>query len=651
MGTSLRVSESTEELEMDSHRTRQSGPVSGGMRCLGALAIAVLIVASGLAAGILARNAAAQVPLKFTGWNGYQGNKVIYMTTGISSLNAYVISTVYAHATGTSRTIKDAVNVSAGQSPRTLPSDRVFHEYYDSTISNLIVDIPIAAAGAGQTFQTLACCTVVEPGSQKVNLAVSGAPSTMTTNIQTTFNSGINVTGPSLVGTTKSEALTNLALDAISFLPDAGFAIGVYQTMHDLESLSGVQTSKTGVSGTGAVYESFGVTGGTLIPGKKGQNVFTSQILVQLRIPSSAFSSQTMRLTLTGTNQLISCSGSGGNCKISSVNGGATASATVYVYPAVTVTGTVYAGGSPAANQVIDFTTANSQFILTYETKTDASGNYRWFAAPNTFYSLSAPYQSTFGAASASTGFTTPRSSSSMTANLVIPVSRISGQVKDATSAAPIQGASVQATSPGGTSATVSTDAGGNYALTVLATGTYSLTASASSHSSQTTPVTVSALNAAYTASFSLTYVGGGGCVARGTPILTPNGYVPIQDLKPGDAVMGYDFATGKLVAVTLLSARKSWQDSLVSINGGQLLLTAQDQPIFADHAGVVGWVRNPADLQLGDRIFNAVSGHWVRVWSVQPVYQRVEVYDVVTSGANNFVANGYLLDQKCVTC
>lgn len=139
----------------------------------------------------------------------------------------------------------------------------------------------------------------------------------------------------------------------------------------------------------------------------------------------------------------------------------------------------------------------------------------------------------------------------------------------------------------------------------------------------------------------------GGGCVAQGTPILTPTGAVPIEDLKKGDAVVGYDVAKGELVTVALISAHRSWQESLIRINGGQLLVTAVDQPIFALHGGVAGWVRDPQDLQVGDRIFNPVSGEWVLVTSVEPVHERILVYDVVTSGPNTFIANGFLLDKK----
>lgn len=141
--------------------------------------------------------------------------------------------------------------------------------------------------------------------------------------------------------------------------------------------------------------------------------------------------------------------------------------------------------------------------------------------------------------------------------------------------------------------------------------------------------------------------VGCGGCVAKGTPMLTDHGSVPIQKLNPGDTVMEYDFATQVLVAGTLRYANSTWENQLVDINNGMLRLTLTDQPIYVKTANWEGWLRDPQDLAVGDSIYNAVNNAWVPVTSIQIVQAHVLVYDVVTSGANNFIANGILLDRK----
>jgi len=51
--------------------------------------------------------------------------------------------------------------------------------------------------------------------------------------------------------------------------------------------------------------------------------------------------------------------------------------------------------------------------------------------------------------------------------------------------------------------------------------------------------------------------------------------------------------------------------------------------------------------VRAGDFIFDAVHGEWVLVSSLQVVADRTKVYDILTDGPNNFIANGFLLDRK----
>jgi hypothetical protein len=47
-----------------------------------------------------------------------------------------------------------------------------------------------------------------------------------------------------------------------------------------------------------------------------------------------------------------------------------------------------------------------------------------------------------------------------------------------------------------------------------------------------------------------------GGCVAQGTLILTPNGYVQVQNLRPGQSIEEYDFATRNPSRIGVREAR-----------------------------------------------------------------------------------------------
>jgi large repetitive protein len=163
---------------------------------------------------------------------------------------------------------------------------------------------------------------------------------------------------------------------------------------------------------------------------------------------------------------------------------------------------------------------------------------------------------------------------------------------------------------------------------------------------------------ATVTNSFSLTVVaassgggggggGGGGCVAYGTPILTPTGYVLVQDLHPGDAVMEYNFTSHSLMVGEFISGNTTNVSELIDVNNGQLYLTPTDQPIYIQNSTFTGWLHNPQNLTTADSIFDPMTNSWVHVFNVQLVQENTTVYDVITSGFNNFVANGFLLDVK----
>ncbi len=142
---------------------------------------------------------------------------------------------------------------------------------------------------------------------------------------------------------------------------------------------------------------------------------------------------------------------------------------------------------------------------------------------------------------------------------------------------------------------------------------------------------------------------GGGGCVAKDTPILTPSGYVAVQDLSPGDVVLGYDLQNRSIVNETLLANNWTHARNLIDINKGSLVVTAENQPLWTWSAAtnIISWVRDPQNLSVGDYLFNPVQGNWVPITHLGSVTQNAKVYDVVADGPNTFIANGILADVK----
>jgi hypothetical protein len=118
---------------------------------------------------------------------------------------------------------------------------------------------------------------------------------------------------------------------------------------------------------------------------------------------------------------------------------------------------------------------------------------------------------------------------------------------------------------------------------------------------------------------------------------------VPVQDVKPGDEIMGYDVQTGAFVVENVTSNNCTVVSEVLSINGGLLCVTPTDQPIYTDH----GWVVNPQDLQVGWRIYDPADNSWITIQSLQTLNGHFDVYDLRATNPNTFIGNGILLDKK----
>ncbi len=140
---------------------------------------------------------------------------------------------------------------------------------------------------------------------------------------------------------------------------------------------------------------------------------------------------------------------------------------------------------------------------------------------------------------------------------------------------------------------------------------------------------------------------GGGGCVAYGTPVLTPSGYVPVEDLRPGNLVEEYNLTSRSLVSGTFVSANTTRVTEAIDLNNGLLYLTPTDQPVYIENATFVGWLHDPQNLSIADSIFDPVTQSWIHVNSVRLIEDNTEVYDVQVTGQRNFVASGVLLLDK----
>lgn len=140
---------------------------------------------------------------------------------------------------------------------------------------------------------------------------------------------------------------------------------------------------------------------------------------------------------------------------------------------------------------------------------------------------------------------------------------------------------------------------------------------------------------------------GGGGCVAWGTPILVhTSGYSVVQRLGAGLTVEGYWFSNDTRVMENVTWNNFTWANETLSINGGLLVTTLQDQPLFVKNGSWTGVVRDPINLTVGEYLYNPISNAWIRIANLTTVLGVVPVFDLREDRASTFVAGDPVLAQ-----
>jgi len=146
---------------------------------------------------------------------------------------------------------------------------------------------------------------------------------------------------------------------------------------------------------------------------------------------------------------------------------------------------------------------------------------------------------------------------------------------------------------------------------------------------------------------------GGGGCLAKGTPILTPTGSIAIEKLRPGDPVLS--ISDGKTLTGRVQILTETGTDHYLEISAGIAKVT-----ITSEHPVMVGpgEYRIARLLKVGDTIYvmhkrelRAVSIHSIqRFQSNQPAYNVIVVPGGTFIPANIVVHNkGCFLPESLI--
>jgi predicted lipid-binding transport protein (Tim44 family)/3-dehydroquinate synthase class II len=137
---------------------------------------------------------------------------------------------------------------------------------------------------------------------------------------------------------------------------------------------------------------------------------------------------------------------------------------------------------------------------------------------------------------------------------------------------------------------------------------------------------------------------GGGGCLAEGTRVLTPEGAVAIEKLKKGDSVWSVTEGRLRRAEVQVLATVDPEEYLEISTSGARLVVTPEHLMMVAP-----GEYQAADQLGPGDRVYLAGNGKFdpVRVQSVRRVVAGRPAYNLLVSPGGTFVTEGLVVHNK----
>ena len=137
---------------------------------------------------------------------------------------------------------------------------------------------------------------------------------------------------------------------------------------------------------------------------------------------------------------------------------------------------------------------------------------------------------------------------------------------------------------------------------------------------------------------------GGGGCLAKGTPVMTPTGIVAIEKLRVGDKV--WSFSRGKILAGEVQMLTEVSTDHYLKISAGEeSVMITSEHPVMVDP----GEYRVARLLNVGDMVTIMRDGRLqaAPVHSIQDVQAQQPAYNLLVIPGGTFIPANMVVHNK----